>query len=119
MLLSPSLAWATGNTTDVVTLMMLFFSIMAAALQATVVGILLSMKYFKHQWLVAISFIISCLNLLFFLTSISSLGHFGGAERSVWIVIAVVLVASPALIIMTFIVPTKQYKKLQGSSDEL
>jgi len=114
----PSVAFATGNTTDVVTLMMLFFSILAAALQATVVGVLLSMTLFKHQWLVIVSFIISGLNLLFFLASISSLGQFGNAELSVWITIVVVLVASPALIIMTFITPTKQYKKYKGSRDE-
>jgi len=96
---------------------MLFLSVMAALVQATVVGILLSMTLFKYLWLVIVSFIISILNLLFFLASISSLGQFGQAELSVWIVIIVVLVASPALILMTFIMPTRQYKKLQRSDE--
>lgn len=113
----PSLALATGNTTDVVILFMMFFSLMAAALQATVVGVLLAMKLFKHQWLVIVSFVLSGLNLLFFLASISSLGQFGKADLSVWLTISVVLVASLALITMTFITPTRQYKNLQGSNE--
>ena len=115
--LMPCLAFATGNTTDIVTLFMLFISIIAAALQATIVGVLLAMKLFKHQWLVTVSFIVSGVNLLFFIISISSLGQFGEADLSVWITITVVLVASPALIIMTFITPTRQYKKMQENNE--
>ncbi len=117
LVFTPALAFATGNTTDVVTLFMLFLSIMAAGVQATVVGILLSMSLFKHQWLVIVSFIISVLNLLFFFVSILALGQFGQADLIVWIIIIVVLVASPAFILMTFITPTRQYKKLQGSDE--
>lgn len=117
VILSPTLAFATGNTTDVVTLFMLFLSIMAAGVQATVVGILLSMTLFRHQWLVIVSFIISISNLLFFLTATSSLTQFGQADLSVWIVIVVVLVVTPAFILMTFIMPTRQYKKQQRTHE--
>jgi len=119
LLFSPSIVLATGNTTDVITLMMLFFSVIVAALQATVVGILLSMTLFKHQWLVIVSFIISGLNLLLYLASISSWAQFGKADLIVWLIIAVAVVASPSFIIMTLIAPTKQYKKMQRSRDEL
>jgi len=117
-LFSPTLALATGNTTDVVTLFMLFLSIIAAVVQTTVVGILVSMRLFKYHWLVTVSFIISVLNLLFYLISLSYLGNFGQADLSVWIIIIVVLVASPALILMTFIMPTRQYKQMEESTDE-
>ena len=67
--------------------------------------------------LVIVSFIISVFNLFFFLVSISSLGQFGQAELSVWITIIVVLVVSSVLILMTFITPIRQYKKLQRSDE--